>query len=209
MTGTLTKREKITSAARELFISQSYEKTTMEEIARSVPMSKATLYTEFKSKEEILLEICRAHIDEMNFRVAEIVEACKKDFIATLKTILMTLAEGVYSVVAESLRSPEALIFESGRLQAMLLDRTERMPQIIQILLEKAKDKGEIDGQTDSQAVTRVLLSALTSYLPPYHRHFTEPSRPSLESLKGDLSVLLDLLCGGLTSQRKRNQRFV
>ncbi len=208
MTGLLTKRERITSAARELFISQSYEKTTMEEIARGVPMSKATLYTEFKNKEEVLLEICRTHIDEMNLRVAAIVEASEEDCITTLKTILVTLAEGIYGVVA-SLRSPEALIFESGRLQAKLLDRTARMPQIIQILLEKAKDKGEIDNQTDSQAVTRVLLSALTSYLPPYHRHFTEPSRPSLESLKGDLSVLLDLLCGGLTSQRARNQRFI
>jgi AcrR family transcriptional regulator len=197
MIGTLTKRQRITVAARELLRDKAYEKTTMEEIARAVPMSKATLYTEFNNKEEVLLEICRNHIDEMNVRLATIVEATEKDCLNTLKTMLLILVEGIYGVAA-SLRSPEALIFESTRLQALLADRTERMPEIIRDLFEKAKSEGEIDKQTDSTLVAKVVLSALTSYLPPYLRHFAKPSRPTLESVKGDLSVLLDLLCEGL-----------
>jgi len=197
MIGTFTKRQKITAAARELFIAQSYEKTTMEEIARAVPMSKATLYTEFKNKQEILLEICRNHIDEMNARLGALVEATESDYLSTLKSMLVALVEGVYGVTA-SLKTPEALMFESTSIQSMLLDRTERMPEIIVTLLNKAKAKGEIDKHTDCTLATRVVLSALTSYLPPYHRHFTESTRPSLESLKEDLSILLDLLCRGL-----------
>src|SRR5208283_2886124 len=104
MIGTLTKRQRITAAARELFRDQGYEKTTMEEIARAVPMSKATLYTEFNNKEEVLLEICRNHIDEMNDRMAMIVEATEQDCLSALKTMLLTLVEGIYGVTA-SLRS--------------------------------------------------------------------------------------------------------
>lgn len=208
MIGTLTKRKRITAAARELFRDQGYEKTTMEEIARAVPMSKATLYTEFNNKEEVLVEICRNHIDEMNVRLARIVEATEKDCLNTFKTMLLTLVEGIYQVAA-SLRSPEALIFESTRLQALLIDRTERMPEIIRDLFEKAKSKGEIDEQIDSSLVSTVVLSALTSYLPPYLRHFTKPSRPTLESVKGDLSVLLDLLCDGLRHRRTHDRRSI
>lgn len=197
MIATFTKRQKITAASRELFIAQSYEKTTMEEIARAVPMSKATLYTEFKSKQEVLLEICRNHIDDMNERLGAIAEATESDYLSTLKSMLIALVEGVYGVTA-SLRNPESLMFESTRIQSMLLDRTERMPEIVGTLLNKAKAKGEIDKHTDCTLATRVILSALTSYLPPYHRHFTDPTRPSLESLEEDLSLLLDLLCGGL-----------
>jgi len=201
MIGAVTKRQKIVAAARELFLVQSYEKTTMEEIARAVPMSKATLYTEFNNKEEVLLEICRNHIDEMNARLAAVVEATENDFLPTLKTMMLTLVEGIYGVAA-GLRSPEALIFESTRLQTLLVDHTERMPEIIRALFEKAKTSGEIDKDTDSSLVAAAVLSALTSYLPPYPRHFTKHSRPTLESLKEDLSVLLDLLCKGLSTKK-------
>jgi AcrR family transcriptional regulator len=193
----MTKRQRITAAARELFGVQSYEKTTIEEIARAVPMSKATLYTEFKNKEEILLEICCNHIDEMNTRLSAIVEATESDCLNTLKEMLLKMVEGIYSVTA-SLRSPEALIFQSARLQVLLIDHTKKMPEIIRSLFEKAKVKGEIDKQVDTSAMTSVVLSALTSYLPPYPRHFTNPSRPSLDALRQDLSLLLDLLCEGL-----------
>ena len=197
MIGLLTKRQKITVAARELFLDQGYEKTTMEEIARAVPMSKATLYAEFSNKEDVLLEICRNHCDEMNARLAAIVAATEKDYLNTLKTMMLTLVEGIYGVVA-GLRSPEALIYQSTRLQSLLADRTEQMPKIVRELLEKAKSKGEIDKQTDSSLMASVVLSSMTSYLPPYLRHFTKPSRPTLESIQGDLSVLLELLCDGL-----------
>jgi AcrR family transcriptional regulator len=202
MIETLTKRQRITAAARELFLDQGYEKTTMEEIARSVPMSKATLYTEFSNKEEVLLEICRNHCDEMNARLAAIVDTAEKDYLKTLKTILLTLVEGVYGVAA-SLRSPEALIYESTRLQTLLVDRTERMPEIIHQLLEKARSQGEIEMDTDLSLLANVVLSALTAYLPPYMHHFTKPSRPKLESIKEDLGMLLDLLCDGLRKSRK------
>ena len=200
MIAILTKRQRITAAAHELFLDQGYGKTTMEEIARSVLMSRH-LYTEFSNKEDVLLEICRNHCDEMNARLAAVVAATEKDYLNTLKTMLVTLVECAYEVAA-SLRSPEALLYESTRLHALLVDRTERMPEIIRQLLEKAKSKGEIDKQTDSSLMSAVMVSALTSYLPPYLRHFSKPSRPTLESIKAELSVMLDLLCDGLRQSK-------
>lgn len=201
MIETLTKRQKILSVARELFRTQSYEKTTMEEVARAVPMSKATLYTEFKNKEEILLDLCRIHCDEMNDRLERTFAATDKDFLASLKTMLLTLVQAIYGL-AETVRTPEVLVYESTRLQATLIDQIQRTPTIVCELLDKAKEAGEINTNEDSAVLADVVLSVLTSYVPPYPRHFSLPSRPTLESITRDLSLLLDLICDGLKQRQ-------
>ena len=50
-------RNKIIQAAIKIFSQKGFHKSTMDEIAREVGVSKGTLYTYFKSKEEILKEI--------------------------------------------------------------------------------------------------------------------------------------------------------
>ncbi len=47
-------REKILLASQELFANYGYGKTSMEDIARKVGVSKAALYLYFRSKEELL-----------------------------------------------------------------------------------------------------------------------------------------------------------
>ena len=50
-------KNKIIQAAIKIFSQKGFHKSTMDEIAREVGVSKGTLYTYFKSKEEILKEI--------------------------------------------------------------------------------------------------------------------------------------------------------
>ena len=47
-------KEKIINAAYNVFTNKGYHKTTMDDIANEVGVSKASLYSYFKSKEEIL-----------------------------------------------------------------------------------------------------------------------------------------------------------
>jgi AcrR family transcriptional regulator len=51
----LRKRRKIVSAATDLFITQGYRKTNVDEIARRAGVAKGTVYLYFKTKAEILL----------------------------------------------------------------------------------------------------------------------------------------------------------
>jgi AcrR family transcriptional regulator len=53
------KRRQITDAAHKVFLSQGYDVTSMEEIARVAGVSKATLYVYFKDKEELFVAITR------------------------------------------------------------------------------------------------------------------------------------------------------
>jgi len=58
------KRDLIIEVARDLFFEKGYENTIIDEIARSAGISKSTLYTYFKSKEEILIRVFMQAVDE-------------------------------------------------------------------------------------------------------------------------------------------------
>ena len=51
------KRELIIEVAKGLFFDKGYENTSIDEIAKSAGISKSTLYTYLKSKEEIFMHI--------------------------------------------------------------------------------------------------------------------------------------------------------
>ena len=51
--------------SRRLFTAKGYEDTTMEDIAEAAEVSKATLYNYFSSKENLLLGIAEAALDEI------------------------------------------------------------------------------------------------------------------------------------------------
>lgn len=53
------RKEAILDVAREMFIKVGYEKTTLDKIGKAVGLSKQSLYYYVKSKEAVLLEICK------------------------------------------------------------------------------------------------------------------------------------------------------
>ena len=52
-------KEKIINAAYNVFTNKGYHKTTMDDVANEVGVSKASLYSYFKSKEEILQTVTK------------------------------------------------------------------------------------------------------------------------------------------------------
>lgn len=56
-------KEKITKAAYNVFTNKGYHKTTMDDVANEVGVSKASLYSYFKSKEEILQTVTKENLN--------------------------------------------------------------------------------------------------------------------------------------------------
>ena len=52
------KRETIVAAAVEIFYNKGYAKTTLEEVADAIHVTKPFIYSHFKSKHDLLAEIC-------------------------------------------------------------------------------------------------------------------------------------------------------
>ena len=57
-------RARILDAARDLFISNGYERTTFEDIAKRISLSKGAVFWHFKSKSDLLLTLLQEAMDE-------------------------------------------------------------------------------------------------------------------------------------------------
>lgn len=58
------KKERVLTAATELFAERGFHRTEMDEIARRAGISKGSLYNYFKSKDDLFLYICNLGIHE-------------------------------------------------------------------------------------------------------------------------------------------------
>ena len=63
-------KEKILESALSCFSRYGFSGTSMDEIVRQADVSKGLVYYHFKSKEEILIEIVKIRLEQVN-RVAE------------------------------------------------------------------------------------------------------------------------------------------
>jgi len=198
------KTERIVASARELFLLNGFEKTTMEEIAKAVPMSKATLYAEFPNKEEILLAICERHCEKLQNMMLAISAATTFDYLGGLRKMLMQLVCSVYTE-SSSVRTPETMIYINGRVKNRFHHRFAEIKEVIQSILDKAIEAGELTGVADSAALCEVVISMLTSYLPPYERNLRAPpvERPDKETFYAEVEILLNLLLLGLKEYGK------
>jgi transcriptional regulator, TetR family len=73
------RKNEIISAAKKLFALKGYSPTSMDDIARDVGITKASLYYFFKGKEEIFAAIIEEVIAEIKFSLGAELKVCKPD----------------------------------------------------------------------------------------------------------------------------------
>ena len=70
-------------AARDLFISNGYERTTFEDIAKRINLSKGAVFWHFKSKSDLLLTMIREAAERMDFGEIEAIFHELRDYVLT------------------------------------------------------------------------------------------------------------------------------
>lgn len=73
------KRQAIIKAAVKVFKKEGYERASMESIARKVGGSKATLYSYFKSKQELFTEAMKVTVESAVERINPLLDAESED----------------------------------------------------------------------------------------------------------------------------------
>ncbi|MBS2009757.1 MAG: TetR/AcrR family transcriptional regulator [Cyanobacteria bacterium SZAS TMP-1] len=200
----ISKKQRIVLEARQLFLTNGYEKTTMEEIARSLAIGKGTLYSFFPNKEEILLAICTNHFNYLEDILKQKMEETKSDYLQSLIDMFHLYINSVYQEV-QTLRTPEALIYANQTVQTRFADRFIDIKNIFRAMLQKAIDAGELSSAASVVDMCEVILAALTSFLPPYQRDFSDlqPGRPPEDVFERESKILVDLLLQGLRAYGK------
>lgn len=76
------------AAARELFFHRGFVRVTADDLATELGISKATLYKEFRSKEEILRAVAREFMAEVAGRVDALIKDERLSFVEKLTALL-------------------------------------------------------------------------------------------------------------------------
>lgn len=137
------KKEQVITVARDLFHKYGFKKVSMDEIAKYSGVTKKTIYSYFKSKEELL----KYFIDEELQRMKKIIdeeEAKGQDFFETANNAICKLLKyrkerDFLSIIAEEaewLKNPT--VVENLK----LIDN--QIEEYIKTKLEKAKNNGDI-----------------------------------------------------------------
>lgn len=124
------KRRAIVQAATQLFLTYNYRSVSMDKIAGAAPVSKATLYNHFTSKNELLAavvgELCTSLLQTITQTLSE-----EDDAEQTLQKIAAAFIDLLYSpdglaiyrlVIAESHEFPELgkMVYDNGAKLALM-----------------------------------------------------------------------------------------
>ena len=164
------KRGQILDAARTLFLSQGYARTSTEAVRREAGVSKETLYRYYRTKEELFADVLRRltleHLHQP-FRLDESLppDASRKQLQKILRRLAAEIIELMMQpdylallriVIAESTRFPHL-----GELFRQTVP--EQAIRSIVELLKRLEKKG-LAAKIDEEAAARMLLGSLLTY---------------------------------------------
>ena len=131
-------RERILDAARDLFVEHGYDAVSMRKIADAIEYTAAALYTHFRDKEELMLELCRRDFRQFGEtlvklrKVTDPVERIARFGMAYLKfamehpnqyrLMFMTPPLCAVKPTAEDLATTERLLAETASDEVLLID---------------------------------------------------------------------------------------
>ncbi len=181
-------RTAVLDAARELFVQNGYEATSMDDIARSSRVSKGAVYYHFDDKQDLFAELFRATQANAIAAAAEAVSRPGHPWSRVEAATQAFLASYLADAEARSLlrQSLPVLGFERRR----TIDEEIALP-LVRGLLEELRDGGEI--RPVPVAVTgRVIFSVLCEAAS------TIASAPEPEVTFDEVRSVVGLLLSGL-----------
>lgn len=160
-------RQKIMTAAEQLFLQKGYEDTTIEDISKLSGYSRRTIYAYFDSKEDILQYIVEKGL---LFLKEEVEKAVNSDdgFLSRY----MSVCAAIYTYQEkcpcsqECVRKADSAILKGASLSETaksILRLGTEINCILADFMEKGKEEGVIRSDVDSMLTTLILFSSISS----------------------------------------------
>jgi len=156
-------RRKITAVALEVFARKGYRRTTMDDVAKQMNVTKPTIYLYFKNKEQLLRAISETQETHLNERLRKWVD---EGNLWDYKTILESQAKS--SIQNEHLLGLWLEICsEASRnasIKKIVLENFERRRKIIEEALEDRRNRNLIHPKSDSRSLSIAFITILIGY---------------------------------------------
>ncbi len=193
-------RNKILIAAREVFTSQSYENTTMEQIAEKAEIGLGTAYNYYKSKEELfILSMAENMADATVIKLEdirytsgsadEIVADSIIKYIKKMNWVNKKIWKIAFPMILSSMKSDKMPIHEVLKADFKIMDK-------IAVLINQLKTDRLLSSEFDTHTAIDLIFGALFLQLTMYI--YTEDStfEQTCERIKKDIRFVL-ILQGG------------
>lgn len=153
------RREEILLAASKIFYRNGFEKTKIEEVAKEAGIGKGTIYEYFESKAQLFQEMV-AYNRNRHLRMTQEVLDPQKSFRENFLALARFLARemGNHCQMFESISGSEILAREIG---ALLLEQNLRMGELIQQVVQKAIQNGELRRDVAPEIVADTVLGTI------------------------------------------------
>lgn len=143
-------RKAIMDAALRLFTKQGFENTSISQLARAAGIGKGTIYSYFKSKNEIFLAFCEEQLVQTD---REVTEKSKQG--ATLLEQLMTLFMGEFRFVSRNREFGRILMRETVFPKELTVERSQELDNkyidLMVPMFKQAQKTGEL--RTDLELI--------------------------------------------------------
>ena len=152
-------RERIVQSAIECFSKYGFDRSRMDDIAKTADLSKGTLYLYFKSKEDLFYDICENNLKIIKEQLSEIFATKKEDLVSDAERFYENLqrienkgSEKVFfEIVAESARNP--------KLQRILYEQRTKIFDVVKEYLDLQVEKGFFRKDIDTEAIASGLVA--------------------------------------------------
>lgn len=137
-------RAKLVDVARQLFAKKGVEDTTMNDIAVASRKGRRTLYTYFKSKEQIYMAVVESELEMLSDRLTEAAERAVSPDKKILE-LIMTHLDTIKMVVYRNGTLRASFFRDIWRVEAM----RKHFDQIEMVLFRRILEEGKMQGYFD------------------------------------------------------------
>ena len=138
------KQEQIINVARRLFSKYGYKRVSMDEIAKEANVTKKTLYSYFKSKEELLKYFINEELQNMK-KIVQETEDENKNFFENINEVVCKLLKYTHNRQFLRIIIEESELFKNPTIIESLKIINQEIQDYIQRKLIYAVDKGYIN----------------------------------------------------------------
>lgn len=191
-----TTREKILKVASRIFGKYGFQKTTMDEIARTAHKAKGSVYYHFKSKEELFLAVVNVEIESL--KNALLAVAAKEDTATNMiRDYLLTRMKVLAGAVNyhETLKADFLQTFEF--LDELRSEFDEFEVELLSGILQKGIDERSFEVE-DVRKTAQVIILAMKAIEIPFYL------QNKIVEYENTIVELLDILIRGLEKNAGR-----
>ena len=189
------KKEQIIESARALFIKYGYKKVSMSEIAENAGVTKRTLYSYFRDKEDLLNYFLEEEVKKTK-KMIQSIEKKKLEFFETIHQVLFELFKHKKKDKLLVILSKEAENVKMEAVKNSLKKLDDSIQNYISEKLQRAKDNGYI-------RVSNIEMASFLIYKLYISLMFEWNSKTSELDEKELSDNIISILKNGMLKERK------